>query len=213
MQMAMPMRASLFDLDDALVVLGAARRLLLLDQHLLDDRFDHLDDLVAHVHRPVEMLVDGLLVGDVGRTMEVDGLRLVHDRRVIDADQSGCAVEEQRRRLVDEDLGTRLVDGLLNAIGWLGWNMGPTAWATDRQMAWPTDLDVVVVVVNDQVVAVNMMVAHHFHIDLATNVFDAFDAIDTIAIASTAALGQLVGVDGLREGREFAIICILLKHI
>lgn len=69
-------------LDDFLV----ARRVLLLDQHFLDDWLDNLDDLVADMDGSVEMLVDGLLVGHISRSMEVDGLWLVDDRGVIDSD-------------------------------------------------------------------------------------------------------------------------------
>lgn len=69
--------------DDFLVM---ARSMLLLDQNLLDDWLNNLDDFVADMNGSIEMLVNGLLVGDIGRSVEVDGLWLVDDRRVIDAD-------------------------------------------------------------------------------------------------------------------------------
>lgn len=71
-------------LDDLLVARSFV--VLLLNQNLLDDWLDDLDHFVAHMDGSVEMLVDGLLVGHIGRSVEVDGLWLVDDRRVIDSD-------------------------------------------------------------------------------------------------------------------------------
>lgn len=60
--------------------------MLLLDQNLLDDWLNDLSDFVAHMNRSVEVLVDGLLVCHIGRSVEVDRLWLIDEGRMIDSD-------------------------------------------------------------------------------------------------------------------------------